>query len=85
MNINEMLNDSSFLVGFEATSKKHILNALCKLANKNFNVAFIESVENKISDKTKETKYYQMLANSKYNENPKKQTYIMLRKEDVKL
>ena len=53
--------------------------------NKNFNVAFIESVENKISDKTKETKYYQMLANSKYNENPKKQTYIMLRKEDVKL
>lgn len=38
MNINEMLNDSSFLVGFEATSKKHILNELCKLANKNFNV-----------------------------------------------
>ena len=44
--------------------------------NKNFNVAFIESVENKISDKTKETKYYQMLANSKYNENPKKEIYI---------
>jgi PTS system nitrogen regulatory IIA component len=38
MNINEMLNDSSFLVGFEATSKNHILNELCKLANKNFNV-----------------------------------------------
>ena len=38
MNINEMLNDNSFLVGFEATSKKHILNELCKLANKNFNV-----------------------------------------------
>jgi len=38
MNINEMLNESSFLVGFEATSKKHILNELCKLANKNFNV-----------------------------------------------
>ena len=35
MNINEMLNDSSFLIGFEATSKKHILNELCKLANKN--------------------------------------------------
>ena len=38
MNINEMLNDNSFLVGFEATSKKHLLNELCKLANKNFNV-----------------------------------------------
>jgi PTS system nitrogen regulatory IIA component len=38
MNINEMLNDNSFLVGFEATSKKHLLNELCKLANKNFNL-----------------------------------------------
>jgi len=38
MNINEMLNDNSFLVAFEATSKKHLLNELCKLANKNFNV-----------------------------------------------
>ncbi|MDC1087105.1 PTS sugar transporter subunit IIA [Alphaproteobacteria bacterium] len=38
MNINEMLNDNSFLVAFEATSKKHLLNQLCKLANKNFNV-----------------------------------------------
>jgi len=38
MNINEMLNDNSFLVGFEATSKKHLLNELCKLANKNFNI-----------------------------------------------
>ena len=38
MNINEMLNDSSFLIGFEATSKKRILSELCKLANKNFNV-----------------------------------------------
>ena len=38
MNINDMLNDNSFLINFEATSKKHLLNELCKLANKNFNI-----------------------------------------------
>ncbi len=38
MNINDMLNDNSFLINFEATSKKHLLNALCKLANKSCNI-----------------------------------------------
>ena len=38
MNINDMLNDDSFLINFEATSKKHLLNELSKLANKNFNI-----------------------------------------------
>ena len=38
MNINDMLNDNSILINFEATSKKHLLNELCKLANKNFNI-----------------------------------------------
>lgn len=35
MKINEMLTDSSFLVNFEATSKKHVLDELSKLAERN--------------------------------------------------
>ena len=38
MNINQMLDENSFLINFEATSKKQMLNELCKLANKKFNL-----------------------------------------------
>jgi len=38
MNINQMLDEKSFLINFEATSKKQMLNELCKLANKKFNL-----------------------------------------------
>ena len=38
MNINQMLDDNSFLINFEATSKKQMLSELCKLANKKFNL-----------------------------------------------
>ena len=34
MNINDMISDNSFLVNFEATSKKHVLNELSKLAER---------------------------------------------------
>jgi len=33
-----MLDEKSFLINFEATSKKQMLNELCKLANKKFNL-----------------------------------------------
>jgi len=33
-----MLDERSFLINFEATSKKQMLNELCKLANKKFNL-----------------------------------------------
>jgi len=33
-----MLDENSFLINFEATSKKQMLNELCKLANKKFNL-----------------------------------------------
>ena len=38
MNINQMLDEDSFLINFEATSKKQMLNELCKLASKKFNL-----------------------------------------------
>ena len=38
MNINQMLDENSFLINFEATSKKQMLNELCKLASKKFNL-----------------------------------------------
>ena len=38
MNLNQMLDEKSFLINFEATSKKQMLNELCKLANKKFNL-----------------------------------------------
>ena len=34
MNINDMLSSNSFLVNFEANSKKHVLNELTKLAER---------------------------------------------------
>ncbi len=38
MNINQMLDENSFLINFDATSKKQMLNELCKLASKKFNL-----------------------------------------------
>ena len=40
MNINEMLSERSLLVDFKASSKKHILDALCKLAEKEIGVSY---------------------------------------------
>ena len=34
MKINDMLSNNSFLVNFEATSKKHVLDELAKLAER---------------------------------------------------
>lgn len=38
MNIINMLSDKSFLVNFEASSKKNVLDELTKLAEKNFKI-----------------------------------------------
>ena len=38
MNINEMLSENSFLVGLKPSSKKHILEELSKLAEKELNI-----------------------------------------------
>ena len=38
MNINDMLSDKSFLVNFEASSKKNVLDELSKLAEKDIKV-----------------------------------------------
>ena len=38
MNINDMLNKDSFLVNFEASSKKHVLNELTNLAESVTNI-----------------------------------------------
>ena len=38
MNLNELLSEDSFLVDFKASSKKHVLDELSKLAEKNFKV-----------------------------------------------
>ena len=46
MNINQMLDEKSFLINFEATSKKQMLNELCKLANKKFNLEERTLLEN---------------------------------------
>jgi PTS system nitrogen regulatory IIA component len=40
MNINEMLSESSLLVDFDASSKKHVLHSLSKLAEKEINVSY---------------------------------------------
>jgi PTS system nitrogen regulatory IIA component len=40
MNIIEMLSERSLLVDFKASSKKHILDALTKLAEKEINVSY---------------------------------------------
>ncbi len=38
MNINDMLSDDAMLINFESTSKKHILNKLCELAEKKIKI-----------------------------------------------
>jgi mannitol/fructose-specific phosphotransferase system IIA component (Ntr-type) len=38
MNISDMLSDNSFLVNFEATSKKHVLDELTKLAERDIKI-----------------------------------------------
>ncbi len=38
MNIKDMLSDKSFLVNFEASSKKNVLNELSKLAEKDIKI-----------------------------------------------
>ena len=46
MNINDMLNNNSFLVNFEANSKKHVLNELTKLAETYTNIDSQTLLEN---------------------------------------
>lgn len=48
MNINEMLSEHSLLVDFNASSKKHVLDALCKLAEKETNVNYRTILDNLI-------------------------------------
>ena len=48
MNVNEMLSENSFLVGFTATSKKQILEELSKLAEKELNISSRDVLENLI-------------------------------------
>ena len=38
MNIKDMLSDKSFLVNFEASSKKNVLDELSKLAEKDIKI-----------------------------------------------
>ncbi len=40
MNINEMLSEGSLLVDFNASSKKHVLDSLSRLAEKEINVNY---------------------------------------------
>ena len=46
MNMNELLSKDSFLVNFNASSKKHVLAELSKLAEKNLNVSSRTILEN---------------------------------------
>ena len=46
MNINEMLSERSILVDFDASSKKHILDVLSKLAEKEIDVSYRDILEN---------------------------------------
>jgi len=48
MNINEMLSENSFLVGLKPSSKKHILEELSKLAEKELNISSRDILENLI-------------------------------------
>ena len=48
MNIKEMLSENSFLVGLKASSKKHILEELSKLAEKELNINSRDILENLI-------------------------------------
>jgi nitrogen PTS system EIIA component len=46
MNINEMLTENSILVDFKASTKKHILDELSKLAEKEINVSYKVILDN---------------------------------------
>ena len=46
MNINEMLSNSSFLVNFDGTSKKQVLEELSKLAEFKLGINSRELLEN---------------------------------------
>ncbi|MDC0094146.1 PTS sugar transporter subunit IIA [Alphaproteobacteria bacterium] len=46
MNINEMLTEHSILVDFKASTKKHILDELSKLAEKEINVSYKVILDN---------------------------------------
>jgi len=48
MNVIEMLSENSFLVGLKPSSKKHILEALCKLAEKELNISSRDILESLI-------------------------------------
>ena len=48
MKINEMLSKNSFLVGLKPSSKKHILEELSKLAEKELNISSRDILENLI-------------------------------------
>ena len=45
MNVNEMLSENSFLVGLKPSSKKHILEELSKLAEKELNISSRDILE----------------------------------------
>ena len=46
MNINDMLSADALLINFESTSKKHLLNKLCELAEKKISVKSRNLLEN---------------------------------------
>ena len=46
MNINDMLSADALLINFESTSKKHLLNKLCELAEKKISVNSRSLLEN---------------------------------------
>ena len=48
MNVIEMLSENSFLVGLKPSSKKHILEELSKLAEKELNISSRDILENLI-------------------------------------
>ena len=48
MNVNEMLSENAFIVGLKPSSKKHILEALCKLAEKELNISSRDILESLI-------------------------------------
>ena len=48
MNVNEMLSENSFVVGLKPSSKKHILEELSKLAEKELNISSRDILESLI-------------------------------------
>ena len=48
MNINDMLSNDDFLVNFDGTSKKQVLEELCKLAENKLKISYRTLLENLI-------------------------------------